>query len=33
MNYVPAPEMIEKGVAILAEEIERAFQEAKQLTD
>lgn len=29
MNYVPAPEDIEKGVAILAEEVERAFQEAK----
>ena len=29
MNYVPAPEDIEKGVAILAEEIELAYQEAQ----
>ncbi|GKX55834.1 valine--pyruvate transaminase [Leminorella grimontii] len=27
MNYVPAPELIEKGIAILAEEIERAHAE------
>jgi valine--pyruvate aminotransferase len=26
MNYVPDPEKIERGVAILAEEIERAHQ-------
>ncbi|MCX2532667.1 valine--pyruvate transaminase [Plesiomonas shigelloides] len=28
MNYVPEPELIEQGVKILAEEIERAWQEA-----
>ena len=27
MNYVPDPEKIEAGVKILAEEIERAWQE------
>lgn len=27
MNYVPAPELIEKGIAIMAEEIERAHAE------
>ncbi len=30
MNYVPEPEKIEAGVKILAEEIERAWQEAGQ---
>ena len=28
MNYVPEPEKIEQGVAILAEEVERARKEA-----
>jgi len=27
MNYVPEPELIEAGVKILAEEVERAWQE------
>ncbi|RAT77544.1 hypothetical protein AU507_11645 [Lonsdalea populi] len=27
MNYVPEPEKIEQGIAILAEEVERAMQE------
>nr|WP_314266479.1 valine--pyruvate transaminase [uncultured Moellerella sp.] len=30
MNYVPEPEVIEKGIVILAEEIEAAYQEAQK---
>lgn len=28
MNYVPDPALIERGVQILAEEVERAYREA-----